>query len=115
MSEIVCVPVTVNIPTTALLVNTARITLPLPRIFQQAELIELSGSLSTLVSGAFTVEVRRKAGALIDTLSWTATGDVINSDIGTIFDQPNGGLRFDVTSLGVGALNCYITAWFAVG
>jgi len=112
MPDIALFPVTVNLPLVAL-TNVARVTLPIPEIMQQAQLINVSGSLSTLTSGTVTVEVRRKAGALLATLSWTAPGDQIVDGLTDILDQPNGGPRFDVTAIGVGALNCYVTAWFA--
>jgi len=112
MANIAVFPVTVNLPL-IVLVSTARVTLPIPQIMQQAQLINVSGSLSTLTSGTVTIEVRRKAGALLATLNWTAAGDQIVDGLTDIFDQPNGGPRFDVTAIGVGALNCYVTAWFA--
>jgi hypothetical protein len=112
MSEITLFPITIDIPL-VILTNTARITLPIPEMLQQAQLIQVSGSLSTLTSGTVTVEVRRKAGPLLATLNWSATGDQVVTGLTDIFDQPNAGIRFDVTSIGVGALNLYVTAWFA--
>jgi hypothetical protein len=112
MGDIAIFPITVDLPL-VILTNTVRVTLPIPQIMQQAQLIHISGSLSTLTSGTVTVEVRRKGGALLATLNWTATGDQILDGFTDIFDQPNGGLRFDVTAIGVGALNLYVTAWFA--
>jgi hypothetical protein len=113
MTDIAIFPVSVGLPVTAIGINVARVTLPIPQIMQQAQLIHISGSLQALTTGPFTVEVRRKAGALLATLTWNAAGDQIIEALNDIFDQPNGGPRFDVTAIGVGALNCYVTAWFA--
>jgi hypothetical protein len=113
MADIALFPVSVFLPVTAIGINVARVTLPVPHMMQQAQLIQISGSLQALTTGPFTVEVRRKAGALLATLTWNAAGDQIIEALNDIFDQPNGGPRFDVTALGVGALNCYVTAWFA--
>src|SRR5207249_7621207 len=98
----------VQVPVSGLLIGAADLAIP-----QDMDIIAVNGSLQALVSGPFTVEVRRSSdSALIATVNWAALGKVV-SLLATPFLRIFSGdsLRFDVTKLGVGALNCYILVW----
>ena len=71
---------------------------------------ELSGSLRALVSGTFSLEVANlTTGEVLGTLSWTAAGvEKLSLDA---FVPDGEGLRVGVNTLGVGAVDCFLTIW----
>ena len=111
-------PVTVCIPTPVLLTNVALVHFPIPERINRVELLSLALMVRALTSGTLTIEVRRLvSGALLDTISVTAVGPggiVVHDNLQAVFNLLNAGLRFDVTSIGVGALDATITAWLAI-
>jgi len=111
-------PVVVNIAVPAVLTNVALVHFPIPERLNRIELLSVALMVRALTSGTLTVEVRRLvSGALLDTISVTAVGPggiVVHDNLQAVFNLLNAGLRFDVTSIGVGALDATITAWLAI-
>ncbi len=71
---------------------------------------EFGGSLRVLISGTFTVELLNlTTGALLGSLSWTSAG--VQETALDAFVPDGEGLRVDVTSLGVGAVDAFLTIW----
>ncbi len=114
MATIGVVPIVIAVPTVAVATQVAVIPLSIPDRFELAELVELSCSLQALTTGPFTVEVRRRNGVLLDSFTFNAAGVQTHDALSFIFEQPSGGLRIDVAGIGVGASNCYVTAWMGL-
>jgi len=99
------IPFVVQLP---LAVTVAAIRTP---VESATRIISISGSLQALLSGTFQVDVKDDLGNLIGSLVWTAAGlQSIRIDDGTSV-LAGGYLSFDVASIGVGALGCYVTIW----
>ena len=114
MGVVTIVPLVVTLPTTLIVASAAIIPLSIPDRFAEAELVEVSASLQVLTTGPFTVEVRRRNGVLLDTLTFNAAGVLTHDGLSFSFIQPGGGLRFDVAAPGVGALHCTVTCWLGL-
>ena len=113
MSYITVFPLPLFIPVTATGIGIVIVTLPIPQISVQMELRSISASLQALTTGPFTVEVRQGVGTLVDTVTFNAAGTIDHNDVDARFDSRFNVLRFDVTAIGTGAQNCYVTPWFS--
>ena len=95
-----------NVPTT--LVANGIIRIPMLSEFY---ITDVGASLRALTSGSFTVRAR-------NTLTNEILGSVVFTVSGVqefpgllIYMAPQDGLSIDVTSIGVGALDCYFVVW----
>jgi len=111
-------PVVVAIATPLAVTNAALVHFPIPERFNEVELLSAALMVRALTSGTLTVEIRRLvSGALLDTISVTAAGPggiVVHDNLQAVFDLLNAGVRIDVTSIGVGALDLTLTLWLAI-
>ena len=114
MGVVTIVPIVVALPTTSVVTSAAIVPLSIPDRFAEAELVEASLSLQALTTGPFTVEIRRRNGVLLDTLTVNAAGVLTHDALSFSFAQPGGGLRFDVAAAGTGALHAYVTCWLGL-
>lgn len=98
-------PIVLVVPT----VNLAASVLRIP-VYQVGSIYKVAGNLRALVSGTFTVELRKNS-TLVDTLSWSSSG-LIEHDIADEDFDDGDIIRIDVGgTLPVGANDCTITLW----
>lgn len=97
-------PIVVQLP---LSITPAAIRIPTPTAL---EVIGISGSLQALTSGSFRVDLRDQADALVGSIAWAGSGSQrVNIDRHSV---PDGGeLVFNVASVGLGSVGCYVTVW----
>lgn len=74
------------------------------------EVIFVSGSLQALISGTFQINVKDDLGNTLGSLSWSSSGSQ-KSSIARLPIPDGGELVFDVASVGIGAVGCYVTVW----
>jgi hypothetical protein len=108
--------VSMTIPTLAIAAGVSH--WPLTDVPQSFTIHSISGYLRALTGGTFTVTLRDMKDApnlLISTLSFTGPGDIKGAfaDGGQdyVLEGPTSGLRYSVSSIGLGADDCVVTVY----
>jgi len=128
MEQVTIFPVVVQVPTSELLtgqiqvslepyvapvpLTTEELAVPRPVDGQVLTLVGASGFLGSLVSGAFSIALKRVSdGTTFGAINWNVSG-AKNARLKRVrFDQSPDGVRVDVIGLGVGAANCTVVLW----
>lgn len=98
------IPILIQLP-----IAIGAIDIEIPRPIQ---IVEVLGTLQSLTSGPFTVEISRVSdGAVLAILNWDSARR-LSSRIARENVDARDSLRFGITSIGAGALGCYIAVWF---
>lgn len=100
-----------TVPIGSLLVSTGIVKVP---INSDIMIQDVSGSLRGISVGTFTVEVRAlPRNVLVASLSWTTPGTQRARNV-NFQASAEEILSFDITTLGVGAVDCLLTIWWQV-
>jgi hypothetical protein len=104
-------PIIVGIPTSAILTRVVRIPLGAHAIVQSLRIMRIEGSLQAIASGTFSIDIMdMHDNSVFATLSWTVQG-VQFTALDYLMNQDDSGIRIDVTSIGVGAIDCFLIIW----
>jgi hypothetical protein len=99
-------PIIITVPSLAAGNNIAQVSLG-----TELRFFEVSAYLRALVSGTYTIRARRNSdNSILGSISFTAPGLKIFTGLGE-YMADNDVLCYDITSLGVGASECLMSAW----
>ena len=103
------IPVIVPLTTLAVADNISIVGIP-----ANSTIMSINGSLRTLVSGTQTVLVKNDTGTTLGTITWVASGTT-SGTVNSSAVLANDSLHFNITSLGVSAVDCTVNVWLKVG
>lgn len=101
-------PIIVPLMSLAIATSVAEVAIP-----DAVTVKQINGSLRALTAGPFTVEIRvRDRNQLLASLSWSIAGPLRTRFIEFPLNADDE-LLFNITALGVGAIDPYIVLWVA--